>query len=82
LPVAEGPGAAPSPRLTQPRHVPRESGLFVLAALGSRGIASAALGARVLAGLACGAPLPLDADLLDAVDAARFVARAARRRGR
>jgi len=77
LPTAEG-EAVPA-RAGQPRHVPRESGLFALTALGSRGITSAALGARTLAAWVCGAPLPVDTDLLDAVDAARHRARAARR---
>jgi len=73
--------AAGASRLAQPRHVPREPGLFALTALGSRGITSAALGAHVLAAWICGAPLPVDTDLLDAVDAARYRARAARPRG-
>jgi tRNA 5-methylaminomethyl-2-thiouridine biosynthesis bifunctional protein len=73
--------AAPASGWTQPRHVPREQGLFALTALGTRGIAGAALGARVLAAWACGAPMPLDTDLLDAVDAARHFARAARSPG-
>jgi len=76
--IAGGEAAAPA-RAGQPRHVPREDGLFALTALGSRGITSAALGARVLAAWVCGAPLPIDTDLLDAVDAARHRARAARR---
>ena len=66
-------------RLDQPRFVARSPGLFVIAALGSRGIASAALGGPVLAALIAGAPLPLEADLLDAIDPARFVSRASRR---
>lgn len=69
-------------RLAQPRHVPREPGLFALTALGSRGITSAALGGRVLAAWVCGTPLPVDTDLLDAVDAGRYRARAARVHGR
>jgi tRNA 5-methylaminomethyl-2-thiouridine biosynthesis bifunctional protein len=71
--------AAAGARLAQPRHVPRASGLFVLAALGSRGLTSAALGAQVLAAWVCDTPMPVDTDLLDAVDAARYRARAARR---
>ena len=77
------PDAAPSTdapiRLDQPRFVPRREGLYVIAALGSRGISSAALGARVLAALIGGAPCPVEASLLDAVDPARFTSRAARR---
>jgi tRNA 5-methylaminomethyl-2-thiouridine biosynthesis bifunctional protein len=69
-----------APRPAQPRHVPREPGSFILGALGSRGITCALLGARVLAASIVDAPLPVDTDLFDAVDAARQVARAARRR--
>ena len=72
---------APSPRPEQPRFAPRAPGLFVLSGLGSRGIAGSALGARVLAAAIAGAPMPLEADLLDAVDPARFASRAFRRAG-
>jgi len=71
----------PSPRPEQPRFAPRAPGLFVLSGLGSRGIAGSALGARVLAAAIAGAPMPLEADLLDAVDPARFASRAFRRAG-
>lgn len=64
---------------TQPRFVPRRPGLFVCIGLGSRGITSAALAAQVLASWVCGAPVPVEAGLLDAVDPARFVARSVRR---
>jgi tRNA 5-methylaminomethyl-2-thiouridine biosynthesis bifunctional protein len=67
-------------RLDQPRFVPRQNGLFVFTALGSRGIGWSALGAQVLASLISGAPCPLEADLLDAIDPARFVSRAHRQR--
>ena len=66
-------------RLDQPRFVPRLPGLFVFTALGSRGITWSALGAQVLASSITGAPQPLEASLLDAIDPARFVARAVRR---
>lgn len=81
LPVV---GAVPIPepggvRLDQPRLVPRLPGLHVLTALGSRGIAWSILGAQVLAAGIAGAPVPLDAGLIDAIDPARFVSRRARR---
>jgi tRNA 5-methylaminomethyl-2-thiouridine biosynthesis bifunctional protein len=66
-------------RLDQPRFMPRQPGLFVFSALGSRGITSAALGGQVLAALITGAPAPIEADLLDAVDPARFQVRDRRR---
>lgn len=71
-----------SGRLDQPRFIARRPGLFVIAALGSRGIASSALGGPVLAALIAGTPVPLEADLLDAIDPARFVSRASRRGSR
>lgn len=71
--------AAPGERLDE---LPRKPGLFMLSALGSRGIAWAELGAQVLAAQISGAPLPLEASLVDALDPARFALRAARRAGR
>ncbi len=71
--------AAPSARLDQPRFVARAPGLFVCCALGSRGIASAAFGAEIVAASITGAPLPAEADLLDAIDPARFLSREFRR---
>lgn len=69
----------PGRRLDQPRFVPRAPGLFVCTALGARGITWAALCGRVLASLISGAPCPLEAELLDAADVARFASRQARR---
>jgi tRNA 5-methylaminomethyl-2-thiouridine biosynthesis bifunctional protein len=69
-------------RLDQPRFVVREPGLYAFTALGSRGIGVCALGAQVLAAAISGAPSPLEASLLDAVDPARFVSRAARHAAR
>ena len=63
----------------RPRLVPRLPGLYAICALGSRGIASAALGARVIASAISGGPSPIEADLLDAIDPARFVSRGVRR---
>lgn len=77
-------GALPDPdcagrlRQEQPRHIARLAGVHVLAALGSRGIAQSALGGEILASWIAGAPLPVGAALLDAVDVARFDARARR----
>ena len=68
-----------SARMDQPRFVARQPGLFVLSALGSRGITTAALGAQVLAALLTGGPSPIEADLLDALDPARFWVRDRRR---
>jgi tRNA 5-methylaminomethyl-2-thiouridine biosynthesis bifunctional protein len=77
-------GAVPDPQATidrpldQPRLVPRLPGLYVFTALGSRGITWSPMGAQALAALITGAPSPLEASLLDAIDPARFVSRAVR----
>jgi tRNA 5-methylaminomethyl-2-thiouridine biosynthesis bifunctional protein len=81
LPVA---GAVPLPvqpagrRLDQARLLAREPGLFVLTALGARGITWAPLLAEVVAARAAGAPAPLEQDLADAIDPARWLVRRAR----
>lgn len=71
--------AASGRPLDQARFVPRLPGLFVFTGLGSRGITWSALGAQTLAAWISGAPSPLEASLLDAVDPARFIAKAVRR---
>jgi tRNA 5-methylaminomethyl-2-thiouridine biosynthesis bifunctional protein len=74
-------GASPTRHHDQPRHVPRHPGVHVFTALGSRGISHAALGAEVLASWLLGNPVPAPASLMDALDPARFIARAVRRAG-
>ena len=69
---------APLPaRRDAPRLVPRRAGLFSHSALGSRGLTTAALGAELIAAQATGAPWPLEADLVDAIDPARLALRQA-----
>ena len=76
-------GHASQPRTPdQPRLVARQAGLYVLTALGSRGITQAPLAAELLASWLTGDPLPVPASLVDAVDAARFTSRAVRRAAR
>jgi len=65
-------------RQDQPRFIARRPGLHVLAAFGSRGLTQATLAGELLAAMISGTPAPVGASLLDAVDAARFDARAAR----
>lgn len=82
LPVIGGAPDETSPAVgsaDQPRFVPRREGLFVFTALGSRGIGTSALGARLLAAWVTAAPSPVEASLMDAVDPARFPARARRK---
>lgn len=63
-------------RLDALRHLPRshdaQGGLYVCTGLGSRGITSAVLAGELLAAWVTGAPFPVDADLRDALDPARF----------
>ena len=70
---------ATSPRPDQPRFAPRAPGLFAFIGLGSRGIAASALGGQIVASWITGAPMPIEADLLDAIDPARFASRHHRR---
>lgn len=66
-------------RLDQTRMIPREraatGGLFVLSGLGSRGITWSVLAGRLLTHWVTGTPCPVEAELRDALDPARFVAR-------
>ncbi len=80
-------GAAPDPAGLTARppaqpplaELPRLPGLHLCCAFGSRGLALAALAGDALASAIDGEPMPLEADLRDAVDPARFAWRAARR---
>ena len=67
--------------MEQPRQVPRLAGLHACTGFGSRGITWAALSAQIVAASIAGAPAPIEASLLDSVDAGRFVSRRSRRRG-
>lgn len=61
------------------REFPRTPGLYCLASLGSRGMLWAPLAAELLAAIICDEPLPLERELVDAVDPARFQLRRQRR---
>lgn len=71
--------AAPGTPAEQLRLQPRQPGLVVCTAFASRGIGWAALAGQLVAALALGAPRPLEAELLDAVDPVRFALRRSRR---
>lgn len=77
VPARDGP-AVPG-HAARADRLPREPGLFVLTALGSRGLTWGPLAGRLLAALVTGAPQPLEASLADALDPARWQLRAARR---
>jgi tRNA 5-methylaminomethyl-2-thiouridine biosynthesis bifunctional protein len=61
------------------KNMPRREGLYALLGLGSRGLVWAALAAEILAGQLDGDPAPVETDLLEAIDPARFALRAHRR---
>lgn len=81
LPQAPQPLAAGRPWPDQVRRVPRlrdeSGGLHVIGGLGSRGITWAALAGRLLAHWVTGAPCPVETDLRDAMDPARWALRKA-----
>lgn len=60
------------------RDLPRLPGLYAALAYASRGLTWAALGAELLASQIEGEPLPLEADLAEAIDPARLLLRALR----
>ncbi len=65
-------------RTDQARMWPRLEGLYVMAGLGGRGLTWAPLMSELLAAWITGEPWPLEADLVDAVDPARWPVRTAR----
>ena len=80
LPLAgPRPGQGTAGRRDQVRFIPRQPGLFVCGGFGSRGLTWAALAAQVICGWLDGTPMPLEADLLDAIDPARWQVRKHRR---
>ena len=68
--------AARPRRADAPRLLPRQPGLWLHTGLGSRGLTTAALCAELIAAQVSGAPWPLEADLVDAIDPARWLVRA------
>jgi tRNA 5-methylaminomethyl-2-thiouridine biosynthesis bifunctional protein len=76
-------GAMPDALAARPgRHAfPRSPGLYGALGYASRGLTWAALGGELIASMLEGEPLPLEVDLADAVDPARFALRRARRAG-
>lgn len=69
--------ASKDTRAPPTRHWPREQGLYVATAFGSRGLTMAPLAGELIAAAIFREPLPLEASLVAALDPARFVAHAA-----
>jgi tRNA 5-methylaminomethyl-2-thiouridine biosynthesis bifunctional protein len=76
VPAQPAPDGAALP--DQPRHWPRVPGLFVASGFGSRGLTWAPLAGRLIAAWIADAPYPVPADLVDALDPARFATRKVR----
>ncbi|MHB8668109.1 MAG: bifunctional tRNA (5-methylaminomethyl-2-thiouridine)(34)-methyltransferase MnmD/FAD-dependent 5-carboxymethylaminomethyl-2-thiouridine(34) oxidoreductase MnmC [Burkholderiales bacterium] len=66
-------------RGAQLADLPRHAGLYCAAGYASRGLIWAALAGEMLGSLLDGEPLPIEGDLADALDPARFVLKQARR---
>ncbi|WAC72276.1 FAD-dependent 5-carboxymethylaminomethyl-2-thiouridine(34) oxidoreductase MnmC [Roseateles sp. SL47] len=73
------PSAVPTQRAEQARFWPRHPGLLICGGLASRGITWATLCGDLLAAQITGEPLPLESDLVDILDPARFGAKLQRR---
>lgn len=57
-------------------------GLYVLTAMGAKGIAFSLLGAEIIAAQVAGEPLPVDSEVASALDPGRFLRRALKRQPR
>ena len=62
-------------RNTPLTDIPRQPGAYVLSGYGARGLVWSAIAAELFASQLEGEPLPLERDLCDAVDPARFLLR-------
>jgi tRNA 5-methylaminomethyl-2-thiouridine biosynthesis bifunctional protein len=71
--------APPTDRDLRLKDMPRLPGVYVLTGLASRGLTWAWLAAELLASRLAGDPLPVETDLVDALDPARFLLRRLRR---
>lgn len=73
------PDAGAAPSVARVRDLPRLPGLYGAFGYASRGLTWALLGGELIASAVEGEPLPLEGDLADAIDPARFLLRRARR---
>ncbi|WP_269633576.1 FAD-dependent 5-carboxymethylaminomethyl-2-thiouridine(34) oxidoreductase MnmC [Pelomonas sp. BJYL3] len=79
LPLVGGLAASPAQgRIDQVRMIPRLPGLALCTAMASRGLSWALLCGELLASRVTGAPAPLEASLVDALDPLRFLHRQSR----
>ncbi|CAI10034.1 conserved hypothetical protein [Aromatoleum aromaticum EbN1] len=76
--VGEVPAVLRADRATPLAQIPRHPGLYAVAGFGARGLVWASLAAELLASHIAGEPLPLERELVDALDPARYLLRPAR----
>lgn len=62
---------------TKLRDVGRQKGLYAAVGYGARGLTWCGLAGEILAAQICGEPLPIELDLLESIDPARYLVRAA-----
>ena len=67
------PAVANAERTTPLADIPRQPGLFAATGFGARGLVWASLVGELLASQINGDPLPLERDLVDALDPARYL---------
>jgi len=79
--VGRVPEALPAGSNARLHALPRQPGLWCVQGFGARGIVWSALMADLLVSQIEGEPLPLEKDLVDALDPGRFLLRNARRAG-
>jgi tRNA 5-methylaminomethyl-2-thiouridine biosynthesis bifunctional protein len=77
--LPDGGAAHAAERLERLRDVPRHGGLYGLLGFASRGLTWAPLAAELLAAQLDGEPLPVEIELAEALDPARFLLRERRR---
>lgn len=63
----------------QPDDIPRLPGIYSVTGFASRGLTWASLAAETLASMLEDEPLPVESDIVEALDPARFVLRRLRR---
>ena len=73
------PSDAPASRDTPLSAIPRVPGLYAISGFGARGLVWASLAGELLASQLEGDPLPLEGELVDALDPARFLLKPVRR---
>lgn len=71
--VGAVPAVSHCPRDTALADIPRQPGLYAASGFGARGLVWASLAGELLASLIDGGPLPLEHELVDAMDPARYL---------